>query len=149
MAVADHTKSEVNAYGGKPLEDMTLQDALIAIGVYAAREIEQSEGTVVQRVAERAGQHPLFKESDESLRARINHVTNQMRTEKPQALLSRAARSLTPELRETAFKWASSILDAHTGLSAKKRAVLKQLQVTLAIAPEQAEQITGKYDFGD
>ena len=141
MTVRKQAKGEEKAYDGKPLEDMTLQDALIAVAAYAARESEPREVDAVKRVAEHAGEHPLFKESDESLYARINHLINQMRTESPRTMLSRAARALTPELRETGFRWATAIMGAHPGLSAEKRAVLEQLQVTLAIPAERAENM--------
>ena len=130
-------KSEENAYNGQPLERMKLQDAMIVVGVYALREMAQKDSDVVEGVAKHVRHHPLFentiKGNEKDLETRINRIINHMRTEQPQTLLSRAARTMTEKQRETAFELAAAILADIPDASAENQAVREQLRLTLAI----------------
>jgi hypothetical protein len=59
----------------------------------------------------------------------------------PETAIGLAARSLTPELRETAFKWAVIMALSNDSLLEEKKIFLGKLVILFAIDVEIAEKI--------
>jgi hypothetical protein len=125
----------------KSYKNLTLQDSLIAVAVYAAQMDPYEPSKDIKRVEDLAKKNPLFKEKPEALRARINKFVQSMGTGNPLDTIKRAAYSLTPKYRETAFKWATQLILAKKKLSEEQNEIFEDLKIILSIDSSVAKRL--------
>ena len=125
----------------KSYENLTLQDSLIVVAVYAAKIDPYEPSKDIKRVEDLAIKNTLFKEKPEALRARINKFVNSMGTGDPLDTVKRAAKSLTPKYRKTAFKWATQLILAKKKLSAEQNEILEDLKIILSVDSKVAKRL--------
>jgi hypothetical protein len=125
----------------KSYKNLTLQDSLIAVAVYAAQIDPNEPHKDIKRIEALANKNTLFTEKPEALRARINKFVNSMGIENPLDTVKRAANSLTPEYREIAFKWAVHLISTKKKLSEQKYQILEDLKIKLSIDSRVAESL--------
>jgi len=98
----------------------------------------------IDRVASLAEGHSLFQGNIEDIISKIYRLTNMLPKEDPINLVSLAAKSLTFELRETAFEWAVELLGNNEVLSKDKLEKLDQLKYILEIDSNVANKLIRK-----
>jgi len=128
----------------KPYKNLTFQDALIVIAVYAMQIYVTKDYKDIDRVASLAEGHSLFQGNIEDIISKIYRLTNMLPKEDPINLVSLAAKSLTFELRETAFEWAVELLGNNEVLSKDKLEKLDQLKYILEIDSNVANKLIRK-----
>jgi hypothetical protein len=128
----------------KTHKNLTFQDSLIAVAVYAAQIDPNEPDKDIKRIEDLAEKNPLFREEPKKLRARINKFINSMCIGNPLDTIGRAANSLTPKYRETAFKWASELVLAEGELSEEQNEILDWLRAKLSIDSKVAKRFIAK-----
>ncbi|MGD8765974.1 MAG: hypothetical protein PVG87_26945 [Desulfobacteraceae bacterium] len=125
----------------KPNENLTVQDAMIAVAVYASQLDPHDCDDDFKKIQSLAQGHPLFDEDSERTRSRIYKFANHMGTEKIKELVNLAAASLTSKPKKIAFKWAVELSLGEEGLLGKKQNLLDDLRIRLAIDNYIADRI--------
>ena len=138
MKPSDKLIEEIAAYKTQPVENLTIQDALILIPVVTA-EIDRKD---IPHMLQLAHAHSLFPEDKKDTEKRINRFANLITAVERSKAIDLGAKSLTPELRETAFAWtAELILQGRRFSEEKKNKVLENLRIALSIDNEAAGRI--------
>jgi hypothetical protein len=137
MTASDRFVKEIKAYETKLLENLTIQDALILIPVFTA-DIGQED---TQHIVALAHAHSLFPEDAETTEKRINRFANLTDAVERTKAIELATKSLTPELRETAFLWTAELMLQKSALSEEKKEILDNLRIALSIDKESAEKM--------
>lgn len=120
---------------------LTPQDALLTVAICAA---EMGSGDIqaqLARIDALARSHPLFADEPDLIQRRINELFALVHNTDQGAAIGLAARSLTPELRETAFKWAVNMVLTNGPASEEKKGFLGTLVIQFMIDMELAEKI--------
>lgn len=125
----------------KPYKNLTLQDSLIAIAVYAAQIDPNESSKDIKRIEDLARKNALFREKPEALRARINKFVNFIGTGNPLDTVKQAANSLTPKYRQTAFKWSTQLILAKKKLPKEQNEILEDLKIILSISSNVAKRL--------
>lgn len=144
---------------------LTHRDALLTVAICAAEKGVGDGQTQLLQVDALVRSHPLFSDDfdavtqidfdaatqinfDAVTRSEFDAVTQRINelfalTHKtdPETAIGLAARSLTPELRKTAFKWAVKIALNEGYLSVEKKMFLGKLAIQFMIDMEVAEKI--------
>jgi hypothetical protein len=136
---------EIDAYGKAPMEDLTVNDALIAVAVCAAKESGGFDGSHrgdESRIAAMAQKQPLFSGLDDSIDPSISLFMNMIGTStdlvEPIAI---AATVLNPAQKEIAFTWAAEMILPDGLLTEKRQRILKKYASLLKIDRTVAQQI--------
>ena len=120
---------------------LTLQDALLTVAICAAKiDADDSHGDI-NRIAVLAISHPLFSNERDTVEPRVNMLVHLILNTDPVKAIDIAAKSLTPELRETAFEWAAKMAMADGLLSGEKKVLLEKLAMQLLIDIKVAGKI--------
>ena len=109
MSLADDAKKEIAAYQSAPLEDLTIQDALVIIAVYAAQIDPEDCRDGIQRIGGVLEKCEFCVEKKEGIFSRINKFANTMQAIDPLKVVDIAAKILKPEVRETAFELSAEV----------------------------------------
>jgi hypothetical protein len=127
------------------MEDLTVNEAIIAVAVCAAKEsggIGGSHCGDAARIAAMAEKQPLFSSLDDSIDPSINLFMNMIGTStdlvKP---ITSAATVLNPAQKEIAFTWAAEILLPDGVLTEKRQRILTKYASLLKIDRAAAQQI--------
>ena len=120
MTLSNETKKEMAAYHSGPFEDLTIQEALTIIAVYAAQMDPKKCEDDVKRIVATAERLPEFVAKKESIFSFVNKFINSMQTIDSQKAVEIAANGLTTELRKTAFKLAAEVALPDKVLTDKK-----------------------------
>jgi tellurite resistance protein len=142
MTFTDKVKSASEISGTKPWENLSLQDALTIIAMYAAQlDPAAKDDEKVRRIAALAKKHPLFSEKSAAIVARIHRLAESVDiADFPQAV-DQAVKSLTLKLRQTAFEWAAGLAVDNGILSNEKQELVEQLRTKLYIDTNTANKI--------
>ncbi|MGD8765510.1 MAG: tellurite resistance TerB family protein [Desulfobacteraceae bacterium] len=140
MSVLNNISVNTNISSTKTQKNLTLQDSLIAIAVYAAQIDPDNPNDDIKRIEDLAKNNPLFREEPKALRARINKFINSMRVGNPLDTVGIAAMSLTPKYRKIAFKWAIELVLAEGKLSEEQNEILERLRIKLSIDSKAANK---------
>ena len=132
---------DIQSYENTPFKHLSIQDSLILITVCAANIDDKCCRKTVRRITELAQSHPLFQEEPKVTTKRINWFSNHMINKKCDNAVDIAARTLTPELKETVFAWATEIIICKNGLTEEKKSFLENLLMKLPIDKNTAERI--------
>jgi len=144
MTVSNETKKGMAAYQSGPFEDLTIQEALIIIAVYAAQMDPEKCEDDVKRVVANAERLPEFVAKKESIFSFVNKFVNSMQAIDSLKAVEIAANGLTTELRKTAFKLAAEVALPNKVLTNKKKSVLDSLETKLSISKEFAQKTIEK-----
>ena len=145
MTLFYETKSEMAAYQSGPFEDLTIQEALTIIAVYAAQMDPKKCEDDVKRIVATAERFPEFVAKKESIFSFVNKFINSMQAMDPQKAVEIASNGLTMELRKTAFKLAAEVALPDKVLTDKKKSVLDSLETKLSISSEFAQKTIEKF----
>jgi hypothetical protein len=141
MSVINYIGDTTQNSTTKSYKNFTLQDSLIAVAVYAAQIDPNESSKDIKRIEDLARKNALFRENPEALRARINKFVNSMGIGNPLDTVKRAANSLTPKYRETAFKWATQLILAKKKISEEQNEILEDLKIKLSIDSRVAKKL--------
>lgn len=136
METSEYGKGNLTGFQSGPLEDLTIQDALIISAVYAV----EADSKKCDRISALAQKHALFVEKPEDTSSRVNKFTNLMQVRQPLMAIEAAARDLKPEHRKQAFEFAVAVALADEVLTEKKKKTLQTLATKLALDNEFVDQ---------
>ncbi|MEX1329447.1 MAG: hypothetical protein AB1Z29_21815, partial [Desulfobacterales bacterium] len=136
MTLSNETKNEMAAYQSGPFEDLTIQEALTIIAVYAAQMDPKKCQDDVKRIVATAERLPEFVAKKESIFSFVNKFINSMQAIDSQKAVEIAADVLNTEMRKTAFKLAAEVALPDKVLTDKKKSVLDSLETKLSISSE-------------
>ncbi len=145
MTLSNETKKEMAAYQSGPFEDLTIQEALTIITVYAAQMDPKKCQDDVKRIVATAERFPEFVAKKESIFSFVNKFINSMQAIDSQKAVEIAANGLTTEMRKTAFKLAAEVALPDKVLTDKKKSVLDSLETKLSISSEFAQKTIEKF----
>ncbi|PLX54197.1 MAG: hypothetical protein C0611_01310 [Desulfobacteraceae bacterium] len=145
MTLSNETKNKMAAYHSGPFEDLTIQEALTIIAVYAAQMDPKKCEDDVKRIVATAERFPEFVAKKESIFSFVNKFINSMQAIDSQKAVEIAANGLTTELRKTAFKLAAEVALPDKVLTDKKKSVLDSLESKLSISSEFAQKTIEKF----
>ena len=128
----------------KPTKNLSLQDAIIAVAVYASQLDPNDCEEDIKKIQSLAQDHPLFDEDPEKTRSRIYRFANYMSTEKTEEFVNLAAASSTLGTKKIAYKWAVELSLDEEGSLGEKRKLLEDLSIRLAITADIADKIIGE-----
>lgn len=142
MTFTDKVKNASEISGTKPWENLSLQDALTIIAMYAAQlDPAAKDDEKVRRIADLAKEHPLFSEKSADIVARIHRLAKSTDMANLLQTVDQAAKSLTLKLRRTAFEWAAELAVGSGSLSEGKQEIVEQLRTKLFIGTHSASKI--------
>ncbi len=137
MTISDEIKKEIDAYQKGPFEDLTVQDALTIIVVYAAQVDPEACEEDVRRIESIFENRPEFDEKRKGIFARINTYVNSMQATDPQQALETAANVLKhPELRRSAFELAAEAALPDRVITDEKKKILEKIAARLYLDDE-------------
>ena len=119
-------------------DDLTIQDSFTIIALYAAQLNPEDCKEDIDRIMAVLNSDTLFSEEHPITRDRINKFQNSMEKVNPLNAVERAARMLTPELRQKAFIIAAHIGKAMQEIRSVK--ILESLATKLSIEKELVEK---------
>ncbi|MEJ2163972.1 MAG: hypothetical protein P8X90_00485 [Desulfobacterales bacterium] len=142
MSFFDKVKDASEVTGTKPWENLSLQDALIIIAMYAIQlDPAAKDNQKVRRIADLAKEHPLFSEKSADIVGRIRRVAKSTDMANLSPAVDQAAKSLTLKLRQTAFEWAAELAVDSGSLPEEKQKIVEQLRTKLSIGSHSAKKI--------
>lgn len=144
MTLSNETKKGTAAYQSGPFEDLTIQEALTIIAVYAAQMDPEKCEDDVKRIVAAAERLPEFVAKKESIFSFVNKFINSMQAIDSQKAVEIAADVLNTEMRKTAFKLAAEVALPDKVLTDKKKSVLDSLETKLSISREFAKKTIEK-----
>jgi len=134
MMIRDHIDEEISAYQQDPFQDLTYQDALTIIAIYAAQIDPEDCQQDIRRAAKIILKHPEFEGCEEGISNRFNMYVNSMQAVTPQHALDLAADVLKNlEAKRSAFELAVEVAMTGKVLAEEKRAVLETIADRLHI----------------
>jgi hypothetical protein len=133
MSVLNSISVNTNVSSTKTHRNLTLQNAIIAIAVYAAQIDRNNPNDDIKRIENLAKKSSLFKEESKQILTRIYKFVNSMSVGDPLEIVEVAAKSLTPKYRETAYKWATELVSSGRKLSEEQNEILVWLRIKLSI----------------
>ena len=145
MALSNETKNEMAAYQWGPFKDLTIQEALTIIAVYAAQIDPKKCEDDVKRIVATAERLPEFVAKKESIFSFVNKFINSMQAIDSQKAVEIAANGLTTEMRKTAYKLAAEVALPDKVLADEKKSVLDCLETKLSISSEFAQKTIEKF----
>ena len=119
-------------------DGLTVQDSFTIIALYAAQLDPEDCEADIDRIMALLNSDALFSEEQLITRERINKFQNSIEKVTPLNAVERAAKVLTPELRQKAFIIAVRIGKAIQGIRCVKN--LKSLATKLSIEKEIVEK---------
>jgi hypothetical protein len=146
MTLSNRTEKEAAAYQLDTFENLTVQEALTIVAIFAAQMVPNHCEEDVKRIGAVAENHPEFIETRENIIKRINKFVNPMLTAGDQIkAVEIASDVLTPDLRKTAFELAVEVALPERVLTDEKKAVLEKLETKLLIDSIFAQKTIEKF----
>ena len=142
MPFPDKVRDISEISGTKPWENLSLQDALIIISMYATQlDPAAKDNKKVRRIADLAKEHPLFSEKSADVVARIHRLAESSDMADLDQAVDQAVKSLTLRLRQTAFEWAAELAAGSGSLPEENQEIMEQLRTKLFIDTHSAKKI--------
>jgi hypothetical protein len=145
MSLSNEIKKELTAYEKGPFEELTIEDALSIIAIYAAHMDPQNCQKDIKRIAAIAEQHPEFLKKRKGIFARINMYVNSMQAMDPRKAVEIAAEALNPKLKKTAFELAVEVAAPNKVLTDEKKPILDDIANRLSVDSEFAHRTIEKF----
>ena len=131
MGNSEMSEREKKVFQTGLFDNLTVQDAFTIIALCAAQaDLEDLDKLIMTHISKDA----LFDEDYSHTLARINKFANSMAEVNPSNAIERAAKVLTPELRQKSFMLAAQIGKATQEIRTTK--ILKNLASKLSIEKE-------------
>jgi hypothetical protein len=131
MENSEMSQREQKVFQTGLFDDLTVQDMLTIIAIFAAYYDPEDRGETLDRIMEILSSDALFEEKESHTADRINKFTISMKEVEPLNAVKKAAISLTPELRKKAFKHAVQI--CKTAQEIRTTKILQALASALSI----------------
>jgi hypothetical protein len=135
MSLTEGHEAGTEAYQSWMLKDLTIQDAITIIAVYAAQMEPEDWTKGIKRIETILKKCEFCVEKKKGIISRINKFTNRMRAN-PLKTVEIAAKILTPELKEVAFELAVEVAIPEKILTKKNKETLDTLATLLSIDNE-------------
>lgn len=146
MSLSNNIEKESAAYSLQTFENLSIQDALTIIAIFAAQMLPDDCEEEVNWIATVSEKRPDFAESREDILKRINKFANPMlAVDDPLKAVEIAKDVLKPEMRKTAFEIAAEVALADKLLTGEKKVVLKTLVSNLSIEDKFAKKTVEKF----
>ena len=129
MEDSNEKQDNALAFTPDPLEDLTIQDALIISAVHAV----QADPAKCKRISRLAQRHPLFVEDPENTTARVNKYVNLMQAGETLQAVEAVTECINPEQRQQAFEFAAAAAVEEDDLTNDKKQILQELADRLAL----------------
>ena len=129
MVTLEDKQNELATFQSGPLENLTIQDALIISALFAV----EADLEKLKRISEFAQKHPLFVEKSEDTSARVNKFANLMQGDQSLKAVEAATRALKPKHRQQAFEFAIKAALADKRPLEKKKKLLQMLAAKLEL----------------
>jgi hypothetical protein len=142
MPISNLIKFAPEVSGTKPWKNLSLQDAIIVIAMYAA-QVNMGAKNVkkARRIAGLAKKLSLFSDETDDVVARIFRLVDSPDMRDLPKAVDQAAKSLTPELRQTAYELAAELAVDNGILTADKQGIMEQIRTKLLIDAHTAGSI--------
>jgi hypothetical protein len=140
----DVKEKENDAYITRPIEDLTINDALILIAVCASKEQtnpDDSQSDDAKRIIALAQDHPLFFDISDSIEPSVNKFMNMIEHTYTVKYVMAAAKTLKLGYKETAFSWAAMILMPDGVLTEERKNILDRYATVLNVDIKVAQKI--------
>jgi len=141
MSVLNNANVDPNISSTKTYKNLTLQDALIAIAVYAAQIDPDNPKDNIRQIENLAKKNSLFKGESNEISDRILKFVSLLRNGNPMDIVEIAAMSLTAKYKQMAFEWAVELVCADKELSEEQNEILDWLRIKLSIDSHVANKI--------
>ena len=138
MGDSEMNGTEKMVFQTAPFDDLTVQDSFAIIVLYAAQLDPEDCEEDIDRIVAILNSDASFSEGHLITRNSINKFLNSMEKVNPLNAVERAARMLTPELRQKAFIIAAQIREAIQEMQSAK--ILESLATKLSIEKELVEK---------
>ncbi len=138
MHSSEMSNSEKMVFQTGIFDGLTVQDSFTIIALYAAQLNPEDCEEDIDRIMAFLNSNELFSEEQLITRDRINKFQNSIEKVTPLNAVERAARVLTPELRQKAFMIAAQI--GKTTQEIRFAKTLKSLATKLSIEKEIVEK---------
>ena len=139
MQNSNMSEKEKKVFQTGLFDNLTVQDAFTIIALYAARlDINDGEKELAKLIMTFLSKDVLFDEDKSSTIDRINKFTNSMAEVNPLNAVERAAKVLTPELRQMSFRIAAQVSKAAQEIRTTK--ILERLASKLTIEKAMVER---------
>ena len=137
MNSMEKTDQETRAYDPDWLQNLTIQDAVTIIALFAADIAPQDSEGDIERIESVLQRQPLFEESSEATRVRIQKFANAFQSADPEGAARRAAKVLSEAgAEQKACAIADEVANSAPGAATDKKAVMKQVASLLSIPPQ-------------
>ncbi|RJQ63313.1 MAG: hypothetical protein C4530_03625 [Desulfobacteraceae bacterium] len=138
---SERLKEEIEAFEKNPLQNLTVQDAMIIVVVCGARVKAEDCSEDIARIAELVQSHSLFSEYREDTVRRINRIVNMMRAGDCKEAVSAAAGILSEDLKKLSLRWSAHLAAKEGGLTRGQKRHLFDLVDPLSIERKKVESI--------
>ena len=146
MTSSKKTAKKAAVHQTDTFDDLTVQEALTIIAVFAAQMAPDNCEEDIMRIGAIAMDHPEFVETKENILKRINKFLNAMLAADDQIRAVEIANTvLTTKLRNKAFELAAEVALLDRVLTDEKKAVLDTLENKLSINGEFAQKAIEKF----
>jgi hypothetical protein len=146
MTSSNEADKEMAVYQTETFKDLTVQEALTIIAVYAAQMDPENCEDDVNRIEAIFENYPEFVESKENILKRINKFVNTMLAVDDQLKAVEIANNvLTPELKKTAFELAVAVALPDKVITDEKKAVIDTLETMLSIDSKFTQKTIEKF----
>lgn len=136
---------EIDAYEEDPLENLTVNDALIVVAVCAAKEKADSDARHLEKAKQiglMAQDNPIFSGLGDTIEPSIHLFMNMLgKTTDLVKPVTSAAMVLNPAQKKIAFSWVAEIILPGGLLTEKRQRILKKYASLLKIDSAVAQQI--------
>ncbi len=122
-----------DVYKFGPFRKLVVQDAFVIVAIYAAQINPSCCQEDIKRIAGIAERCPVCVEKKKGIFSRINLFVNEMQKLDREKAIDLAMEVLTPDLRKTAFEFATEVVVTGDSLPHQKRKILEQLVEKMSI----------------
>lgn len=142
MSISNLIKFAPEVSGTKPWKNLSLQDAIIVIAMYAVQmEMGAKNEEKAGRIAGLVKKHPLFSDETDDVVARIFRLADWPGMRDLPKAVDQAAKSLTLKLRQAAYELAAELAVENGNLPDDKQGLLEQIRTKLLIDAHTADSI--------
>ena len=145
MTISDEAEKEIKAYQKGPLENLTVQDALTIIAVYAAQIDPKDCEKDINRIGAILERRPEFDEKREKILTRINYYANSIEALDLHKAVEVATDVLkTPALKKSAFALAAKAALPDNILTDDGKDILEKIAARLYLDDDFVQQAIAK-----
>jgi hypothetical protein len=148
MTLSKTTEKKEAVHQLDTFEDLSVQDALAIIAIFAAQMVPDDSEEDRRRIADVFQNHPAFEEHRQDILKRINKFGNAMLAADKQSQVKTveiAINVLTPSLQNATFELAAEVALWGKALADEKKTVLDTLKTMLKVDRDFAQKVVEKF----